>query len=114
MAVTGLYFYDPTVFNRIKKLKPSSRGELEITDVNNSYVKEGRAGFRIIEGFWSDAGTCISRQTCEEFVKKDLEMKVISSLSEEVKKKLPEEIIRNLRNRKLKFYKGKLSQNLNQ
>lgn len=57
MAVTGLYFYDSQAFEAIKDLKPSGRGELEITDLNNWYIK--RPGFRanIVEGFWSDAGT---------------------------------------------------------
>ena len=56
-AVTGLYIYDPQVFNIIKTLKPSKRGELEITDVNNVYIKEGNMGFKILNGFWSDMGT---------------------------------------------------------
>ena len=56
-AVTGFYLYDSDVFNVIKKLKPSNRGELEITDVNNHYVKKGMMGYSIINGFWSDAGT---------------------------------------------------------
>jgi len=56
-AVTGLYIYDPNVFNAIKTLKPSRRGELEITDVNNYYINKETMGYRIMEGFWSDAGT---------------------------------------------------------
>jgi glucose-1-phosphate thymidylyltransferase len=56
-AVTGLYVYENSVFDYIKQLKPSGRGELEITDVNNFYVKEGKCSFHKIEGFWSDAGT---------------------------------------------------------
>jgi glucose-1-phosphate thymidylyltransferase len=56
-AVTGLYMYDPTVFNIIKTLKPSGRGELEITDVNNAYIQRGEMAYEIIEGWWSDAGT---------------------------------------------------------
>lgn len=56
-AVTGIYFYDPTVFERIKELKPSRRGELEITDVNNSYLSEGTLTYSILEGWWTDAGT---------------------------------------------------------
>lgn len=56
-AVTGFYLYDPDVFGVIKKLKPSRRGELEITDVNNHYVKKGLMQYFIINGFWSDAGT---------------------------------------------------------
>lgn len=56
-AVTGLYFYDGRVFDSIKRLKPSGRGELEITDVNNSYIRRGAMQFKMLEGFWSDAGT---------------------------------------------------------
>jgi len=56
-AVTGIYMYDPDVFDVIKTLKPSHRGELEITDVNNHYLKRGDLTFDILEGWWSDAGT---------------------------------------------------------
>jgi glucose-1-phosphate thymidylyltransferase len=56
-AVTGLYLYDADVFDIIKNLKPSQRGELEITDVNNSYIKRGAMRFSILRGDWSDAGT---------------------------------------------------------
>src|SRR5262245_29705319 len=56
-AVTGLYMYDPTVFEIIKTLKPSGRGELEITDVNNAYIEKGLMTSEIIDGWWSDAGT---------------------------------------------------------
>lgn len=57
LAVTGLYLYDPDVFKIVKKIKPSARGELEITDVNNHYVKAGLAKFEIVNGDWIDAGT---------------------------------------------------------
>lgn len=56
-AVTGLYIYDSTVFDYISQLKPSDRGELEITDVNNFYLKDNRLRWVELEGFWSDAGT---------------------------------------------------------
>lgn len=56
-AVTGLYLYDNRVWNIIKKLKPSERGELEITDVNNFYVEDGTMKFSIMDGWWIDAGT---------------------------------------------------------
>jgi glucose-1-phosphate thymidylyltransferase len=56
-AVTGLYLYDSNVFSIIKKLKPSGRGELEITDVNNAYLKKGLMQYAILKGYWSDAGT---------------------------------------------------------
>lgn len=54
---TGFYMYDAKVFVDIKKLKPSGRGELEITDVNNMYLKRKELSFGFIDGFWSDAGT---------------------------------------------------------
>lgn len=57
LAVTGLYFYDSAVFNFISGLKPSKRGELEITDVNNWYLKCGLTKVFLINGFWSDMGT---------------------------------------------------------
>jgi len=56
-AVTGLYLYDARVFDYIKRLKPSGRGELEITDVNNFYLADGLLRWTELEGFWSDAGT---------------------------------------------------------
>ena len=56
-AVTGIYFYDWTVFQRIRALEPSGRSEYEITDVNNSYLAEGQLTCEILEGWWTDAGT---------------------------------------------------------
>ncbi|MCL4314219.1 MAG: sugar phosphate nucleotidyltransferase [Candidatus Thermoplasmatota archaeon] len=56
-AVTGIYFYDSTVFDRIKRLKPSERGELEVTDLNNSYLADGKLSHGFIKGPWLDAGT---------------------------------------------------------
>lgn len=55
-AVTGLYLYDYNVFDIVKELKPSGRGELEITDVNNAYIKERKMDYEMVRGFWSDAG----------------------------------------------------------
>lgn len=57
LAVTGLYIYDGNVFDHINKIKPSARGQLEITDVNNIYIKEGSLRASMLSGFWSDAGT---------------------------------------------------------
>jgi glucose-1-phosphate thymidylyltransferase len=57
LAVTGLYIYDSGVFDIIRDLKPSQRGELEITDVNNEYIRRGEMTFSCLGGFWSDAGT---------------------------------------------------------
>lgn len=56
-AVTGIYLYDETVFEKVKTLVPSRRGELEITDVNNAYIREGTMTFAHLSGWWTDAGT---------------------------------------------------------
>jgi glucose-1-phosphate thymidylyltransferase len=56
-AVIGIYLYDATVFEMIKTLQPSGRGELEITDVNNRYIEKGLMTWDILEGWWTDAGT---------------------------------------------------------
>jgi glucose-1-phosphate thymidylyltransferase len=56
-AVIGIYLYDRTVFDIIKTLRPSGRGELEITDVNNRYIQEGLMTWDLLEGWWTDAGT---------------------------------------------------------
>lgn len=56
-AVTGIYMFDPQVFDLIRNLKPSKRGELEITDVNNHYIKNGTMKYSILDGWWTDAGT---------------------------------------------------------
>jgi glucose-1-phosphate thymidylyltransferase len=58
-AVTGIYFYDPSVFEVIPDLEPSGRGELEITDVNNWFIDQGTMQYDILEGFWGDAGESI-------------------------------------------------------
>ena len=56
-AVTGIYMFDGTVFDKVRNLVPSGRGELEITDVNNAYIREGTMTFSFLEGWWTDAGT---------------------------------------------------------
>jgi glucose-1-phosphate thymidylyltransferase len=56
-AVTGIYMYDETVFEKTRQLVPSHRGELEITDVNNLYIREGTMTFDYLDGWWTDAGT---------------------------------------------------------
>jgi len=56
LAVIGIYMYDPSVFEIIHTLKPSGRGELEITDVNNAYIKRGQLAFDVLDGWWADAG----------------------------------------------------------
>lgn len=56
-AVIGIYMYDPRVYEIIKTLKPSGRGELEITDVNNNYLRAGQLSYEILDGWWIDAGS---------------------------------------------------------
>jgi len=56
-AVTGIYMYDNQVFDIVRTLKPSKRGELEITDVNNAYLKKGQLTYDILDGWWTDSGT---------------------------------------------------------
>ena len=67
-AVTGLYFYDETVFDVIKTCKPSKRGELEISEVNNYYVKENKINHSILNGWWTDAGTFESIKLANDLV----------------------------------------------
>ncbi len=59
LAVTGLYFYDASVFGYVPTLSPSARGELEITDVNNWFIEQGLMEYDVLEGFWGDAGESI-------------------------------------------------------
>lgn len=68
-AVTGLYFYQPSVFSFIEKLKPSKRGEMEITDVNNWCLEHFDTATLDYEGFWSDAGTFDSLLASSNFIK---------------------------------------------
>jgi glucose-1-phosphate thymidylyltransferase len=67
-AVVGIYFYDATVFDVIRTLKPSGRGELEITDVNNHYINRGEMTWGELEGWWTDAGTFESLLRASNFV----------------------------------------------
>ena len=69
-AVTGIYFYDSSVFDIIRQLKPSARGELEITHVNDAYIKKGQLAYNILEGWWTDAGTFESLIRANELVRK--------------------------------------------
>lgn len=71
-AVIGIYFYDGSVFERIKTLRPSKRGELEITDLNNSYLDEGRLSYSILDGWWTDAGTFESLLVATNLVAKSI------------------------------------------
>ena len=68
-AVTGVYIYDYKVFEYIKTLKPSKRGELEITDVNNKYIADGNCKYVLMSGYWTDAGTFESLERANELVK---------------------------------------------
>ncbi|MDA2912713.1 sugar phosphate nucleotidyltransferase [Acidobacteriia bacterium AH_259_A11_L15] len=67
-AVTGMYFFDGTVFEKIRRLQPSWRGELEITDVNNMYLAEGSLTFSVLDGWWTDAGTFESLRRASNLV----------------------------------------------
>jgi glucose-1-phosphate thymidylyltransferase len=68
-AVTGIYMYDATVFDKIKTCKPSERNELEITDVNNAYIREATMTFSFLDGWWTDAGTFDSLLRAANLVK---------------------------------------------
>lgn len=70
LAVTGVYMYDERVFDIIKTLKPSSRGELEITDVNNAYLSKGELEFDVLKGWWTDSGTFDSLLRANQLVAK--------------------------------------------
>lgn len=65
-AVTGIYMFDHKVFDIVKTLKPSARGELEITDVNNAYIERGELTFDVLKGWWTDAGTHASLARANE------------------------------------------------
>jgi glucose-1-phosphate thymidylyltransferase len=69
--VAGIYIYPPDVFEVIRTLKPSRRGELEITDVNNHYLRQGRLGWSSLEGYWTDAGTPESLLHANELVREN-------------------------------------------
>lgn len=68
LAVTGIYFYDAEVFDIIRGLKPSARGEYEITDVNNAYIERGELTFGTLEGWWTDAGTFPSYHLANQLI----------------------------------------------
>lgn len=67
-AVTGIYFYDAQVFDIIRTLKPSARGEFEITHVNYAYIEKGQLDYDILEGWWTDAGTFESLSRANDLV----------------------------------------------
>jgi glucose-1-phosphate thymidylyltransferase len=68
MAVTGIYMYDHSVFTVIRTLRPSGRGELEITDVNNAYLEKGQLTWTRLDGYWTDAGTFDSWKHANDLV----------------------------------------------
>jgi len=74
-AVTGIYMYDSRVFDIVKTLKPSRRGEFEITDVNNDYISRGEMTFSILDGWWSDCGTHESLLSASDLVAKKVGIK---------------------------------------
>ena len=69
--ITGIYFYDDAVFDIIRTLKPSARGELEISDVNNAYIAKGQLAYDILDGWWTDAGTFESLNRANKLVIKE-------------------------------------------
>ena len=83
-AVTGFYMYDATVFDKIKTLVPSHRGELEITDVNNAYISEGSMKFSFLDGWWTDAGTFESLLRAANLVAQSVARKEAAALEASV------------------------------
>jgi glucose-1-phosphate thymidylyltransferase len=69
--ITGIYFYDNAVFDIIRTLQPSARGELEISDVNNAYITKGQLAYDILDGWWTDAGTFESLNRANKLVIKE-------------------------------------------
>jgi glucose-1-phosphate thymidylyltransferase len=69
--ITGIYFYDDAVFDIIRTLQPSARGELEISDVNNAYIAKGQLAYDILDGWWTDAGTFESLNRANKLVIKE-------------------------------------------
>jgi glucose-1-phosphate thymidylyltransferase len=67
-GITGIYFYDASVFDIIRTLKPSARGELEITDVNTAYIAKEQLRYDVLDGWWTDAGTFVSLNRANELV----------------------------------------------
>jgi len=82
-VVTGIYMYDDRVFNFINQIKPSWRGELEITDVNNAYINQGDLFFDVLKGWWTDAGTFNSLTRANKLVNQNgLDSKIYETLNE--------------------------------
>jgi glucose-1-phosphate thymidylyltransferase len=87
-AVVGIYFYDSSVFRKIRRLKPSGRGELEITDVNNFYIQEGTLTYEILDGWWTDAGQFESLMRANNLVAETGANKVLSKVAVQGQKEL--------------------------
>lgn len=83
-CVTGLYFYDADMFDVIRRIRPSARGELEITDVNNEYARLGQLAYTILEGWWIDAGTHASLLEASQKLAADVQERAITPDTEEV------------------------------
>ncbi len=81
LAVTGCYLFDPRVFDVIKTLTPSRRGELEITDVNNRYIEWGALRHHIVDGWWTDAGTVASLHRAADLVAAERDNPVLRDLA---------------------------------
>jgi glucose-1-phosphate thymidylyltransferase len=79
LAVIGVYMYDPTVYDIIAQQKPSGRGEMEITDVNNAYLQQGRLHAEVIDGWWTDAGTFPSLYRAARLVAETIDPKLKDS-----------------------------------
>jgi len=82
LAVTGCYMYDDRVFDVIRSLEPSGRGELEITDVNNRYIEWGELRHHVLSGWWTDAGTVSSLHRAAGLVASDRENPVLAGRPE--------------------------------
>ena len=81
LAVTGCYLYDARVFDLIRTLTPSGRGELEISDVNNRYLEWGELRHHVVDGWWTDAGTVQSLHRAADLVARDRKNPVLTSVS---------------------------------
>jgi glucose-1-phosphate thymidylyltransferase len=88
-AVIGIYLYDKTVFEKIRRLKPSGRGELEITDVNNFYIEEDKLSYEILDGWWTDAGTFESLLRANQLVAETGANKMVGSEKSVLRERQP-------------------------
>lgn len=93
LAVTGIYMYDSEVFEIIKHLKPSARGEMEITDVNNAYIASNELAYDIFKGWWTDAGTFESLHTANDLLrgKKPNYLRILTEVKTAVQAQLKKE-----------------------